>query len=438
MKKDWLQDIGRRMSRYERTAPKGTLEDIRREMTRRGLQPAVKSSSLSVSWGRMVAAVVALALVGGALLLWHNRTGVPSNSPELQANRAIALEQHSTVSSTPQSATSESGSSIPVVASIYNKVSIWAKSMTQKDTDRLIAKTETGESPATTFIYESTGSMPTETKKTESVDKSRQRKGKIPSAPERRDYVAESPMLAHNRSRRSAVSVGAYVSGMGYTGYSSGTGMPTYLARMLGEASDPTSSTGSTNLFSTMLMSSRASVTHASHKQPVKVGISVRVPLTKRWSVTTGLNYSYLSSDLEFTGADGVEDIDQQLHYIGVPVNVNYSVYRSRHLNVYVSAGGSVEKLVKGKAKSQTTSDGTGQSMNGQSVTGDIHESRPQWSVNAAAGVEYRFTPMFSVYAEPGVSHHFNNGSDVVNIYKDKPTNFSIGVGLRMNIGTKK
>ena len=57
-----------------------------------------------------------------------------------------------------------------------------------------------------------------------------------------------------------------------------------------------------------------------------------------------------------------------------------------------------------------------------------------QWSVNAAAGAEYNFTPNVGFYVEPGVDHHFNNGSDVENYYKHKPTSFSLNLGLRVNI----
>lgn len=37
-----------------------------------------------------------------------------------------------------------------------------------------------------------------------------------------------------------------------------------------------------------------------------------------------------------------------------------------------------------------------------------------------------------SAYVEPGVSRYFDNRSEVENIYKDKPTNFNLNVGLRI------
>ena len=49
------------------------------------------------------------------------------------------------------------------------------------------------------------------------------------------------------------------------------------------------------------------------HELPVKGGLSLRYSLDDRWSVQTGVNYSYHSSEIEMGG----EDIDQQLHFIG-------------------------------------------------------------------------------------------------------------------------
>lgn len=155
----------------------------------------------------------------------------------------------------------------------------------------------------------------------------------------------------------------------------------------------------------------------ANHAQPVKVGVSVGVRIADRWSVNTGVTYSYLSTD--FT-TDGRTTSTQKLHYAGIPLTGSYSIMRGKRAEVYVTAGGEVEKLVKGS---------TTETKNGSNK---VKEDRPQWSVKAAVGGAYHFTPALSVYAEPGVSHHFDNHSSVVNVYKDRPTNFSLNLGLRI------
>ena len=54
--------------------------------------------------------------------------------------------------------------------------------------------------------------------------------------------------------------------------------------------------------------------------------------------------------------------------------------------------------------------------------------------MNAAAGVQYNFSNLLGLYVEPGVSYYFDNGSSVSNIYKDKPFNFNLNLGLRFTI----
>ena len=157
----------------------------------------------------------------------------------------------------------------------------------------------------------------------------------------------------------------------------------------------------------------------AHHAQPIKVGVSVGYRLSSRWAVNTGVTYSYLSSN--FTENDNVVE-HQKLHYVGVPFTASYSFLRTRHAEVYVTAGGEVEKLVKGSGGI----DGFDQEK--------LTEKRPQWSLKAAVGGAYRFTPSLSLYAEPGLTHYFDNHSSIDNVYKDKPTSFSLNVGLRFNV----
>ena len=47
---------------------------------------------------------------------------------------------------------------------------------------------------------------------------------------------------------------------------------------------------------------------------------------------------------------------------------------------------------------------------------------------------QYDFSKLVGVYLEPGVSYYFDNGSDVRTIYKDKPFNFNLNLGVRFTI----
>src|SRR3712207_9256308 len=54
---------------------------------------------------------------------------------------------------------------------------------------------------------------------------------------------------------------------------------------------------------------------HTKHRQPVKVGVSVRYRLNRRWAVQSGITYSYLSSETTSGTEHAKQRLDRSLHY---------------------------------------------------------------------------------------------------------------------------
>ena len=171
-----------------------------------------------------------------------------------------------------------------------------------------------------------------------------------------------------------------------------------------------------------------------SHKIPVKVGLTARYNITGRLGVETGLTYSILSSSVKIGNSETGNNWStgsQTLHYLGIPLNISFNVLNSRYVNIYVTGGGMMEKSISGSIKSDEYVDGKFD----RTLTTNISPKGLQWSVNAAAGVQANILPQLGFFVEPGVSHHFKNGSRVRSIYTDKPTDFSLGFGLRYSFG---
>lgn len=170
--------------------------------------------------------------------------------------------------------------------------------------------------------------------------------------------------------------------------------------------------------------------TEYSHKMPVKIGASIRYDFNKFLGIESGLTYSFLSSDLK-TGKEGAvsgwSKGIQSMHYLGIPLNLSFNIFSSRYFNAYVTAGGLMEKCVRGSLKTDEYLDGK---YHGSSST-TLKQKGLQWSVNGAAGIQVNILPQLGLYMEPGVSHHFSNNSKVRTIYSDKPTDFSLSFGLR-------
>lgn len=171
-----------------------------------------------------------------------------------------------------------------------------------------------------------------------------------------------------------------------------------------------------------------------SHKIPVKVGLTARYNITGRLGVETGLTYSVLSSSVKIGNSETGKNWStgsQTLHYLGIPLNISFNILNSRYVNIYVTGGGMMEKSISGNIKTDEYVDGKFE----RTLTTKISPKGLQWSVNAAAGIQANILPQLGFFVEPGVSHHFKNSSRVRSIYTDKPTDFSLGFGLRYSFG---
>ena len=152
--------------------------------------------------------------------------------------------------------------------------------------------------------------------------------------------------------------------------------------------------------------------------------------LSEKWGLETGLTYSYLYSETTAGKSDNRYDTKQKVHFLGIPLTVDYSIWRNKLLNVYVAGGGMVEKSLSAKATTSYVLNG--RKMNTE--TNKLSMKELQWSVNAAAGIQLNITKEVGIYAEPGVGYYFDNGSDVKTAYSDNPFNFNMKLGLRYSI----
>ena len=165
------------------------------------------------------------------------------------------------------------------------------------------------------------------------------------------------------------------------------------------------------------------------HHLPIKIGVSVGRKLSNDWTIHTGLTYSFLSASITNQGKEQGEEGQQRLHYIGIPLSVSYQLWQYKRLNAYATAGGEVEKLVKGQLRLPQPA----MKSDFSPKTIDLKESPLQWAINASLGLEYRINNNTGFYIEPGMSHYFNNGSDIENSYKHRPTGFQIQLGIRIH-----
>ena len=430
MKEKWLNDLQARIQKeYHVSAPEGLLDDIKSEMLRRGITPKhsrQQKSRIVPLWLYSSISIAAVVVIG--LYLFN-----ASTNSSLLSDQAVTMLDHK-ANTTPNltikkthsqdytpSNTLKSGYSISKNAKqeFNHKHKINAE--VHFDNSSLIANNtayhtdqETVENNKPSAHHQET----VESSVKENANKSQQPVNQRP---------IESHITAYNPHTKHDASPSRLIVGTSYSGTigTSNTSQTPLLA-----AANPygeyTSEFSGANIQRHMDDTEKAKV-RAKHRPAVKFGISVRYNLNEHWSLQSGITYSKLSSTFKHKIADEHFDVEQNLYYVGLPVNVSYSLIRTKRLNVYMTAGGEVEKLVKGNAI-QKKKHSAKTAQNNTSVT----EHQPVFSMNAAVGGEYLLSNKISAYVEPGVSYYFKNGSNVENVYKDKPTNFNLNIGLRV------
>ena len=161
---------------------------------------------------------------------------------------------------------------------------------------------------------------------------------------------------------------------------------------------------------------------NAKHHAPVSVGLQVAFGIAPRLSLSTGLVYTRTSSDFYPYAPSSNYNVHQVLHYVGIPVGLNYEFWQSGGFHAYVMAGAEADYNVK----NDTEEEGVKKE--------DAKRDRVQLSGKASLGAQYDITPKVGLYIEPGAKYYFDNGSHVENTFKDKKLNFNLQFGLRFNL----
>jgi len=168
------------------------------------------------------------------------------------------------------------------------------------------------------------------------------------------------------------------------------------------------------------------------YKVPVTFGLSVYRSLgkSKKWGIGTGINYTKLSTELQSGSTSDFIKSDQTVHYVGIPVQINYNVIQKGRFTGYVTAGALAEKAISGNIKTKYIVNDEIK----EETTENVNKKPVQFSVNSALGVQFKVVDKIGVYAEPGVGYHFKDNSSLNTIYKDKPFNFNVKFGIRVLI----
>lgn len=161
------------------------------------------------------------------------------------------------------------------------------------------------------------------------------------------------------------------------------------------------------------------------HKLPARFSIDFSWPVYHNVYFGAGICYSYLRSDIRYGYSDSrLYKASQNLHFIGIPVNLRYNPWNFRKLDIYATVGFMAEKCIGGEIKEENPQD--------PEYLYAGYDERPfQFSFSAAVGAQYYLSGKCAVYIEPGVGVYLKNGSGLRTIYSERPLTFNVNVGFR-------
>ena len=422
MKDKWINEIRERMENYSPEVPDGLMEEVQLEMRKRGLStvPVARHRRMLIGYRTASAAASVALLLGTAYYVGfpdedehlaqqmeqvarqieNDRTEVMSvqhEEPLLAVNTDTREEKIQKISSLPQKrheVASDSLSTTVVSSKKENVVS-------------------TGQ---TDLVPES--AVPDSSSDPSRSDRSYVEKNGI----EKADCPSPSSFVG---KRKKGISAGAYYSGGMIQQSQSGRGLKLSSANPYGNFLHEMSG----DRVNGLLADTQDHEMKVHHDQPIKMGLSIHIPLSNRWGLQTGLTYSFLSSEVTQLWDRSSTVAKRKMHFIGIPLKVSYQIWQHKDWKVYAAAGGEVERMVSGKEEDKQF---TGDDV--RSVTSrKLKESKLQFSASAMAGVEYQWNQTMGVFAEAGGAYYFDNGSVIETIYSEKPFNVNLSFGFRFH-----
>ena len=416
MKKQWNKDIHDRLKDFPKKAPEGLLNDIQSEMLRRGLSVAPIANKRPAIILRIasVAAMILLLLGISYLFHWQKPSALPDGqgsltSPVVAETLPTAEEEKEIPSGTPANPTAvqwtAQATSTPVAPpdSVHTK----EETLTEDTTQEEVPSKEETESPQ-----------------------------QAQPATERTGEVSKQAKWTYTPSRKKEYSFDVSIHYSGLLALNMPFGKD-YDADI--NLSGPQASPGDTSEGKDSTATASRSVSRtfkrykhgeeAKHHIPVKLGVSFRYYLNDRWSIQSGLTYSYLASDLSYNSIATSYETKQKLHYIGIPIQAGLRIWEGKRSRSYISAGGQVEKLISGKTITHYTLD---KQFSGTLIE-NISDNKLLFSALASIGIEYMLGKDLSFYAEPGIHYYFKNGNGLNTHYNEQPLNFNITVGFRFH-----
>lgn len=397
MKERWIDDIKAEMQEFESDSPKGLWESIE------GRLPASKVAPTRSWWG-WAAAAGALAVAGVSAFLFFRPISPQEVISVERAESVVALND---VQPDPSEQIVRLQEAVaPVAVSQPKEAQRSEKSAASQKTEAL---SETAAVQETETVQE-----------TEIVQKPEavQEPESLPW-----EEFSQEPRVAR-KTPQNKVSVGLAASGAASFSQTALIGG----GPLFGVGLDAVSWEDSPKLGLAVVNQGKDIESELRHKVPVRLTLGVSYAITDRLSVVSGLSHTLLLSEYKEGTQQNYKSGEQRVEYVGVPINLKYDFYSSTRLDVYASAGLTLDKCIK----ANRTDDYFLSGENRLKEVISLGEHPFQLSAGAAFGAEYRIYDSLWLFGECGLAYFFNDRSSLEILYKERPLNATFNLGIRV------
>lgn len=433
-KNPWIKNFRQRLENYEEPVPADLWEQLERE-----LQPSPRVLPFARRW--QAVAAVALLLVASSLTVWFWQSASMEHLQQQSADWQAGLsDMHQGGMSGHGGEAEQQDTLMPMaLASGPSRLLAAESSLPKVSRSKRVASLAAGSwIPPPSVSRVSSQSEPDE--KQEFVEKEKQETVSSPASTYRPWYASAGSGVQKRRvSQRKSWSVGVST---GNGSWASSVQSNGYLPLPRGMNGAVLNNSYGVQALAAIdklvqfknLSEGQEPKTDVDYKMPIVWGLSFRLDLDAAWAIETGLTYTQLASETRSGTVKNHYGWKDKLHYVGIPVKLHHRFWSNRRLELYASAGGAVEKCVSGqRALTGSVSNPAGDSY--EKLSGakeDLDVDPLQWSLSAAAGVQWKLNERLGLYAEPGVAYYFNDGSEVETIRKEHPFQFNLQLGVRL------
>lgn len=403
MKERWIDDIKVEMQEFESDSPKGLWESIE------GRLPASKVAPTH-SWWVWAVAAGALAVAGASAFLFFRPISPQEVISVEKAEPVVALND---VLPDPSEQIVRLQEAVePVAVSQPKEAQMPEKSAASQKTEAL---------RETTAVQEAETAQETETVPETEIVQELEAVQEPESLPWK-EFSQETRVARKTPQNR--VSVGLAASGAASFSQTALIGG----GPLFGVGLDAVSWEDSPKLGLAVVNQGKDIESELRHKVPVRLTLGVSYAITDRLSVVSGLSHTLLLSEYKEGTQQNYKSGEQRVEYVGVPINLKYDFYSSTRLDVYASAGLTLDKCIK----ANRTDDYFLSGENRLKEVISLGEHPFQLSAGAAFGAEYRIYDSLWLFGECGLAYFFNDRSSLEILYKERPLNATFNLGIRV------